>query len=127
MERNTNAALAILLLKQRLHDHFIERVVLDLTYFVLRQRAAVTLLVLRCLLDAIPPIGVENLFAVDFRDRGGGGDRRPAQQSRRLGQQEAADKSDDDEQPDVFGRAPHLLQHGALLLGGMVQKGDLQA
>ena len=125
--RDADAALAIFLIEQRLHDHFVERLVLDLTQLVLRQRAAVALLVLRGLLDTISPIGVENLSAVDLRDRGGGGDRCPAQEARCLGQKKAADKSDDDEQPDVFGRAPHLLQHGALLLGGMVQKGDLQA
>jgi hypothetical protein len=87
--------------------------ILDLLHLVLVQRATGALLVLRRLLDALLPVGVEDFAAVDFGHGGCRGERLASDQAGRFGEQEAANEGDDQEQPDVFGRAPHLLQHGA--------------
>src|SRR5688500_11134681 len=59
-----NAAAPILLLQQHLHDHLVEDAVLYLTHPVLGQRAAGTLLLaLELALDALVPIGVEDVAA----------------------------------------------------------------
>ena len=121
--RHRDAARAVLVLEQDLHDHLLENLVLDLTDFVLRQRRARTLLILERLGDTRLPLRIQDVLAIDLRHRGVRGDRRATDEAGRVGKKEDANEGDEEEQPNPFGRGPHLLQHDLLLRGGMGRAG----